>query len=195
MFSGIGDTTALNKLINDAVSAVALAGGADMASAFDVGLDSLSAGSSTKDAMEDLSARLGPICDGAIDGLAGLLVAQGTTPAAFDLQHVVLEGRGHAWLCSACCKRPAVLAAAVGRAGSSGAGARGRARAGSRRNGCMREWRARRRWRRRRRRQCLAIRPRLAECRLWALVTRVGNAVASASAPAVCGFNVSQRSC
>ena len=82
VFGGIADSTALNKLINDAVSGVALAGGVDMTAAFDV----LDSGVSTKDALDVLSSRMGPICDGAVDGLASLLAAQSTTPAAFDLQ-------------------------------------------------------------------------------------------------------------
>ncbi len=125
VFSGIADNAALNKLIGDCASAVALVGGVDLPTVFDSAVDSSDALLDNKERLDTVSARLGPICDGAIDGLARLLEANSTTPSAFDLQHVVLEGRGHCWLCSECCRHPGVAAAVVGRTGSTGGGGGG----------------------------------------------------------------------
>jgi hypothetical protein len=120
VFSGIADNAALNKLINDCAAGVALASGVDLPTVFDSAVDTRDALLDNKARMDTMAARLGPICDGAIDGLAALLDANSCTPAAFDLQHVVLEGRGHCWLCSECCRLPGVADAVVRMTGGGG---------------------------------------------------------------------------
>ena len=122
VFSGVGDIAALNKLIGDCASAVAVVGGVDLPTIFDAAVETSDGLLGNKERLETVSARLGPICDGAIDGLSALLAANSASPSSFDLQHVVLEGRGHCWLCSECCRLPGVADGVVGRTGESGGG-------------------------------------------------------------------------
>ena len=116
------DGGALKRVMAEAVAGVAWAGDQDLSSRFSALGEAGDAGAATKERLEAISGKLGAVADSAIDGLATMLAAAGTGPAAFDLRHAVLRDRGHTWLCSVCADSPQVASAALSAAGGAVAG-------------------------------------------------------------------------